>query len=137
MTRLRDQSVAIYREAREYAAERGIIVADTKFEWGVPLDAAGPAEGEAGMPQDVEPMLIDEVLTPDSSRFWPADAYQPGRDQPSFDKQIVRNYLQSLCDAGQWDKTPPGPTLPDRVVDKTMDRYLEVHRRLTDQALHR
>lgn len=137
MTRLRDLSVGIYREAREYAAERGVIVADTKFEWGLPLDAAGPEEGQARLPQDVEPMLIDEVLTPDSSRFWPADAYEPGRDQPSFDKQIVRNYLQELCDAGRWDKTPPGPVLPDGVVDKTMDRYLEVYQRLTDERITR
>jgi phosphoribosylaminoimidazole-succinocarboxamide synthase len=120
MEKLRDRSIAIYAEAREYAASRGIILADTKFEWGVPLDQP-----------DAEPVLCDEVLTPDSSRFWPADAYQPGRDQNSFDKQIVRNYLQGLCDNGQWDKTPPGPTLPDDIVDKTMRRYRECYELLT------
>lgn len=137
MTRLRELSMMIYREARDYAAERGVIVADTKFEWGLPLDAAGAGEGELDLPQGVEPMLIDEALTPDSSRFWPADAYQPGRDQASFDKQIVRNYLEGLCERGQWDKTPPGPVLPDEVVDRTMDRYLEVYQRLTGETLER
>ncbi len=99
MTKLRDFSLAIYSMAREYAAGKGIIIADTKFEFGLPLKAAqGP----------VVPILIDEVLTPDSSRFWPADQYKPqGQDQPSFDKQYVRNYLQELVDQGKWDKTPP------------------------------
>jgi phosphoribosylaminoimidazole-succinocarboxamide synthase len=122
MDKLRDLSVMIYSEARDYAAERGIILADTKFEFGIPEDGQ-------------EPILIDEVLTPDSSRFWPADEYEPGRDQNSFDKQIVRNYLQGLCDRGQWDKSPPGPTLPDEVVQRTIGRYLQAYRMLTGQAL--
>lgn len=120
MTTLRDRSLSIYNEARDYAAERGIILADTKFEWGIPLDSDSD-----------DPILIDEVLTPDSSRFWPADAYEPGRDQASFDKQIVRNYLQELVDRGEWDKTPPGPALPDPIVEKTMARYHEIVARLT------
>jgi len=111
---LRDRSVAIYREAAEYARQRGVIIADTKFEW-------GRTNGDL--------ILIDEVLTPDSSRFWPADEYQPGRDQPSFDKQYVRNYLETL----DWDKTPPGPQLPDDVVAGTSKRYIEAYERITGQ----
>jgi phosphoribosylaminoimidazole-succinocarboxamide synthase len=122
MTRLRDQSLAIYAEARDYAAERGIILADTKFEWGLPEDSD-------------RPILIDEVLTPDSSRFWPADEYEAGRDQNSFDKQIVRNYLQELCDRGQWDKTAPGPTLPPEVVERTMRRYREAYEMLSGESI--
>ncbi len=136
MTKLRDLSMMIYAEARDYAAQRGIILADTKFEWGLPVEAMGGAgEGEANLPQTIEPILIDEVLTPDSSRFWPADEYAPGRDQNSFDKQIVRNYLQQLVDADQWDKTPPGPALPDEIVDKTMRRYLQAYEMLTGEKL--
>ncbi len=122
MTKLRDLSLMIYAEGRDYAAERGIILADTKFEWGLPDDSE-------------EPILIDEVLTPDSSRFWPADEYEPGRDQNSFDKQIVRNYLQELCDGGEWDKTPPGPMLPPQVVERTMRRYREAYAQLTGHAI--
>jgi len=121
MTTLRDLSIAIYREARDYAAERGVILADTKLEWGLPPEANDPSP----------PVLCDEILTPDSSRFWPADRYEPGRDQPSFDKQIVRNYLQDLCDRGEWDKTPPGPTLPDDIVTKTLAEYQRAYRLLT------
>jgi phosphoribosylaminoimidazole-succinocarboxamide synthase len=126
VTALRDLSIAIYAMARDYAAARGIIIADTKFEFGLPTDAdsASPA-----------PILIDEVLTPDSSRFWPADQYQPGADQPSFDKQFVRNYLQGLVDEGRWDKTPPGPTLPDDVVNQTLAKYLDAYRLLTGREL--
>ncbi len=127
---LRDLSLSIYQMAHDYAAGRGIILADTKFEFGLPLDI--DAEN---INSDIKPMLIDEVLTPDSSRFWPADQYQPGRDQPSFDKQYVRNYLQDLADQGKWRKTPPGPTLPDEVVRNTLDKYLDAHRRLTGQTL--
>ena len=123
MTKLRDLSVDLYTTARDYAAERGIIIADTKFEFGV------PAAGEA------EPILIDEVLTPDSSRFWPADDYEPGRDQDSFDKQYVRNYLQGLCDAGQWDKAPPGPTLPDEIVRNTLAKYQQAYEMLVGQTV--
>jgi len=109
---LRDRSLEIYRKAAEYARERGIIIADTKFEWGRADDRI---------------ILVDEVLTPDSSRFWPADGYEPGRDQPSFDKQFVRNYLDTL----DWDKTPPGPDLPDDIVAKTRAKYVEAYERLT------
>ncbi|HSW45101.1 MAG TPA: phosphoribosylaminoimidazolesuccinocarboxamide synthase [Phycisphaerae bacterium] len=114
---LRDRSIAIYREAADYARQRGVIMADTKFEW-------GQVDGEL--------ILIDEVLTPDSSRFWPADEYEPGRDQPSYDKQFVRNYLETL----DWDKTPPGPQLPDDVVAGTSRRYIEAYERLTGRKFH-
>lgn len=97
MALLRDRSISLYEKAAEYARSRGIIIADTKFEWGL---------------RDGEYLLIDEVLTPDSSRFWPADVYEPGRDQDSFDKQYVRNYLTTLVEAGKWNKTPPRS--PDR-----------------------
>lgn len=122
MVWLRDTTLNLYRKARDYALERGIILADTKFEFG-------------RLPGRDAPLLIDEIFTPDSSRFWPADAWQPGGEQPSFDKQIVRNYLETLVSAGEWDKTPPGPTLPDEVVEKTMARYLEAYQRLTGSRL--
>ena len=124
MNQLRDFSLKIYTEGRAFAEQQGIILADTKFEFGL------PADGSSG------PVLIDEILTPDSSRFWPADEYEAGRDQNSFDKQIVRNYLQELVDAGQWDKTPPGPTLPDAVVEKTINRYKEAYQLLTDSPIN-
>ena len=111
--KLRDITLRIYREAADYARERGIIIADTKFEFG--LDKDGTLH------------LIDEVLTPDSSRFWPADTYQPGISPPSFDKQIVRDYLETL----DWDKKAPGPWLPDEVVEKTAANYLKAQRLLT------
>ncbi len=119
---LRDTTLDLYCQARDYALERGIILADTKFEFG-------------RLPGHHAPLLIDEVFTPDSSRFWPADEWQPGGEQASFDKQIVRNYLETLVSAGTWDKTPPGPTLPDDVVEKTMGRYLEAYERLTGSTL--
>jgi phosphoribosylaminoimidazole-succinocarboxamide synthase len=122
MNRLRDVSVEIYCRAAEYARERGIILADTKFEFGFALDAKGNETDEI--------ILIDEVLTPDSSRFWPAEDYEVGRDQDSFDKQYVRNHLEGLVQSGHWDKTPPGPTIPDDVVVNTLARYREAHRRL-------
>ena len=122
MNRLRDVSVEIYRRGAAYARERGIILADTKFEFGYAIDASGNPTDEI--------MLIDEVLTPDSSRFWPAEDYEIGRDQDSFDKQFVRNYLEGLVGAGEWDKTPPGPALPDEIVMATLERYREAHRRL-------
>ena len=112
----RDLSLKIYRSAREYARQRGIIIADTKFEFGM-------FEGKL--------ILIDEVLTPDSSRFWPADQYQPGHGQPSFDKQFVRDYLETLT----WDKTPPAPALPDEVVTRTTEKYLEAYEKLTGRKL--
>jgi len=111
MTLLRDRSLDLYRRAAEYARGRGIIIADTKFEWGE---------------RNGQHLLIDEVLTPDSSRFWPADKYEPGRDQESFDKQFVRNYLTGLVKAGKWNKTPPGPELPPDIVAGTASRYSEV-----------
>jgi len=109
---LRSRSIALYQRASEYAATRGIIISDTKFEW-------GRCDGEL--------TLIDEVLTPDSSRFWPADSYRPGSSPFSFDKQYVRDWL----DASGWDHRPPGPALPPEVVEKTAQRYLEACRRLT------
>jgi phosphoribosylaminoimidazole-succinocarboxamide synthase len=115
-TQARDLSLMIYKAGRDYARQRGIIIADTKFEFGL-------FEGKL--------ILIDEVLTPDSSRFWPADQYAPGRGQPSFDKQFVRDYLETLA----WDKTPPGPTLPEDVVAKTSAKYLEAYERLTGKKL--
>lgn len=124
MERLREMSIAIYVAASAYALERGIIIADTKFEFGVPIDDAGGDES-AG------PILIDEALTPDSSRFWPADGYEPGRAQASYDKQFVREHLERLVAAGAWDKTAPGPELPASVVEGTIARYREACARLT------
>ena len=120
MSLLRDRSIDLYKRAAEYAKSKGIIIADTKFEWGS---------------RDGEYLLIDEVLTPDSSRFWPADAYEPGRDQDSFDKQYVRNYLTTLVDAGKWNKTPPGPELPPEVVANTAAKYREAVERLIGKTL--
>ena len=125
MATLRDLTLEIYRLGHAHAAERGIVLADTKFEFGLPLD-----EGEGA-----EPILIDEALTPDSSRFWPADDYEPGRDQKSFDKQYVRNHLQKLVDEGQWNKEAPGPVLPDEVVAHTSESYHEAYQFLTGRAL--
>jgi len=115
MTQLRDRSIALYTRAREYAAGRGILVADTKFEWG--RDADGKL------------ILIDECLTPDSSRFWPADQYKPGKPQPSFDKQFVRDYLDKI----KFDRTPPAPPLPTEIVQATRDKYVEAYTLLTDR----
>lgn len=114
---LRDTSLRLYTEAHDYARERNIIIADTKFEFG--LDKNG------------ELLLVDEVLTPDSSRFWPADEYEPGRSQPSFDKQFVRDYLETL----DWDKKPPAPAIPAEVASATTARYLEAYRLLTGKEL--
>ncbi len=114
--RIRDLSLRLYRQARAYARQRGILIADTKFEF-------GEAEGQL--------LLIDEVLTPDSSRFWPADQYQPGRSQRSFDKQFVRDYLETI----DWNKTPPAPALPADVVQRTQAKYLEAFQRLTGREL--
>ena len=118
MTRLRDWSLDLYDMGRDHAEACGLILADTKFEFGHALDDGGL-------------MLVDEVLTPDSSRFWPAEDYRPGHEQPSFDKQYVRDYLQGLVDAGQWDKTDPGPPLPEEVVRRTLERYQHAEQRLT------
>ena len=112
--KVRDASLALYAFAADYARERGIIIADTKFEFGL---------------LDGELILIDEALTPDSSRFWPADGYEPGRAQPSYDKQFVRDYLESIG----WNKEPPAPQLPAEVVARTAAKYREAYERLTGQ----
>ncbi len=109
---VRDITIRIYERARDYAMNRGIIIADTKFEFGIFND---------------EIILIDEVLTPDSSRFWPVSSYRKGQSPPSFDKQFVRDYLEGL----DWDKTPPAPALPSRIVSKTREKYLEAYRMIT------
>ena len=114
-TRARDLSLAVYRRGAEWAAERGIIIADTKFELGL---------------VDGELVLCDEVMTPDSSRFWPVDEWKPGATPPSFDKQPVRDYLETL----DWDKNPPPPPLPPEVVTTTSARYIEAYERITDRA---
>jgi len=111
---LRDRSIEVFKKASDYAESKGIILADTKFEW-------GRIDGRI--------ILIDEVLTPDSSRFWPADKYQPGRNQESFDKQFVRNYLESI----NFDKSGPGVELPENIVAKTSEKYIEAYERLTDR----
>ena len=113
---VRTLSLAIYTRARDYAMGRGIIICDTKFEFGL---------------NGNDLLLIDEVLTPDSSRFWPAESYQPGKPQPSFDKQFVRDYLETLT----WDKNPPGPELPAEIATATSERYLEAYSRLTGEQL--
>lgn len=110
------KSMEIYAKASEYAAHRGIIIADTKFEFGM---------------HNHEVILIDEALTPDSSRFWPQDKYAPGKPQPSFDKQFVRDYLETL----EWDKTPPAPKLPEEIIEKTSIKYLEAYKRITGKGL--
>jgi phosphoribosylaminoimidazole-succinocarboxamide synthase len=115
--KIRDTALALYRKAAAYALEKGIIIADTKFEFGI-------HEGEL--------ILIDEVLTPDSSRFWPRDEWAAGRNPPSFDKQYLRDWLENDC---RWDKKPPAPALPDPVVAATRQRYLEAVRALTGKAL--
>jgi phosphoribosylaminoimidazole-succinocarboxamide synthase len=120
VTRLRDLTLALYLRGAQHAEEVGIIVADTKFEFG--LDTRG---GQQRL------LLIDEALTPDSSRFWPADAYTPGRPQPSFDKQFVRDYLEQI----RWNKQPPVPSLPEDVVARTRAKYLEAFERLTGRPL--
>jgi len=119
MTQLRDISVRLYERGAAHAEARGIIVADTKFEFGL-------VDGDPG-----RILLIDEMLTPDSSRFWPIDGYEPGHGQPSFDKQFVRDYLEQIT----WNKQPPVPSLPDDVIERTRAKYLEAFRRLTAREL--
>ena len=116
-TSLRNISLSLYNNARDYARNRGIIIADTKFEFG---------RDESG-----EIILVDEVLTPDSSRFWPLEAYVPGKSQPSFDKQFVRDYLETLS----WDKKPPAPAIPSQIADATTGRYLEAYKLITGKDL--
>ena len=113
---IRDKSIALYKKAAEYADTKGIIIADTKFEFGI---------------YNNNIILIDEVLTPDSSRFWPKDLYRPGGSPPSFDKQFLRDYLETL----DWDKNPPGPVLPNEVISKTKDKYLEALKRLAGKGI--
>lgn len=115
--KVRDLTIAVYTAARNFARTKGIIIADTKFEFGE-------------MP-DGSIILIDEVLTPDSSRFWPADQYQPGKGQPSFDKQFVRDYLETLT----WNKQPPGPNLPAEIIEKTRAKYLEAYQKIVSKPL--
>ena len=122
MERLRALTLSIYGAAAEYARARGVILADTKFEFGFALDAQGRVTDEL--------ILVDEVLTPDSSRYWPADDYAPGREQASFDKQFVRNHLLELVARGAWNKEAPGPELPAPVIDATLARYEEALARL-------
>ena len=114
--KLKELSIAIYKKASQYAETKGIIIADTKFEFGM---------------YDKKIILIDEVLTPDSSRFWPKDQYKPGGAQPSFDKQFVRDYLETLT----WDKTPPGPELPDDIVQKTRQKYLQAFTMISGKSI--
>lgn len=121
VTRLKQLTLEIYRRGCEHAESKGIIIADTKFEFGL-VGAGDPA-------RDV--VLIDEVLTPDSSRFWPKDQFKPGQGQPSFDKQYVRDYLEEI----RWNKQPPVPPLPDTVVQKTREKYVEAFRRLSGREL--
>ena len=119
---LRDRSLSLYAEGLDHAAARGVILADTKFEFGRSL-------------KDGEILLIDEVLTPDSSRFWDAAEWSPGGPQPSFDKQPVRDFLETERRAGRWDGEPPLPPLPDAAVEATTERYLEAYRRITGHSL--
>ncbi len=122
MRHLREMSLAIYRAAHEYSAGRGLFLADTKFEFGMPEGARGEAASE--------PILVDEALTPDSSRYWDASAWNPGGEQVSFDKQFLREFLNRLVDQGRWNKQPPGPDLPADVVEGTLARYRAVRDRL-------
>ena len=114
--KLKELTLALYARASEYADSRGIIIADTKFEFGV---------------KDGQVILVDEALTPDSSRFWPKDTYEPGRSQQSFDKQYLRDYLETL----DWNKQPPGPELPEIVVAQTSEKYIEAYRLLTGRSI--
>lgn len=114
--RLKELTLEVYRQAADFALSRGIIIADTKLEFGV---------------KDGQVMLVDEVLTPDSSRFWPFESYEPGRGQQSFDKQYLRDYLETV----DWDKQPPPPTIPEEVVARTREKYLEAYRLLTGESI--
>jgi len=114
--KLKNISIEIYKRARDYALQKGIIIADTKFEFGI---------------YNNQVIIIDEALTPDSSRFWPLESYRPGQSQPSFDKQFVRDYLETL----DWNKTPPAPSLPMEIIAKTTEKYLDAYRKLTGKEL--
>ena len=114
---LKDLTLKLYQFAADYADKRGIIIADTKFEFGY---------------HDNKLLIADEMLTPDSSRFWPGDCYEPGKSQPSFDKQFVRDYLESI----HWSKEPPVPELPGDIIQRTRKKYLEIYKILTGEELH-
>lgn len=116
--KLSEVSLAVYKKAHEYALTKGIIIADTKFEF--------------GLTNDGKLIIVDEVLTPDSSRFWPKDKYNPGHGQPSYDKQFVRDYLESI----KWDKQPPVPELPKEIIGKTSEKYLEAYKHITGKGLN-
>ena len=124
--KLKNISIALYEEASRYAESKGIIIADTKFEFGTIGDESRPCAQERD-----EIILIDEVLTPDSSRFWPKDSYVPGKSQPSFDKQYVRDYLETL----DWNKKSPGPELPEEIVKKTTQKYIHALKMITGKEL--
>ena len=126
LNRVRDLTLRLYVEGTAYAESCGIIIADTKFEFG--LLPAGDGDRR---PAEERVILIDEMLTPDSSRFWPRDGYKPGGAQPSFDKQFVRDYLERI----RWNKQPPVPSLPDDVVARTREKYVEAYQRLTGRPL--
>jgi phosphoribosylaminoimidazole-succinocarboxamide synthase len=126
LARARDLTLRLYSAGAAHAESCGIIVADTKFEFGI-----APAAENDDRPAEERLILIDEALTPDSSRFWPRDGYQPGGSQPSFDKQFVRDYLERI----KWNKQPPVPALPEEVIEKTREKYLEAFRRLTEREL--
>lgn len=113
---LKEKSLKVYLKASDYAGERGIIICDTKFEWGITKDG--------------KTILIDEALTPDSSRFWPREDYEPGKPQHSYDKQFIRDYLESI----HWDKKPPAPTLPPDIIQKTSEKYLNAYKALTGKS---
>ncbi|HWW86551.1 MAG TPA: phosphoribosylaminoimidazolesuccinocarboxamide synthase, partial [Vicinamibacterales bacterium] len=125
--RVRDLTLRLYEAGASHAESRGIIVADTKFEFGLLPAPGGDRDGK----REDRMLLIDEVLTPDSSRFWPKDQYRPGGPQPSFDKQFVRDYLEQI----RWNKQPPVPSLPPDVVEKTRQKYVDAFHRLTEQEL--
>ena len=131
---IRDRTLQLYRYGAAIAARRGVILADTKFEFGLPMTGVGTRTEpiEAELPQD-DMILIDEVMTPDSSRFWDAAAYEPGRAQASFDKQYVRDWLETQS----WDKTAPGPELPPEVIEGTRARYVEAYERITGASFQR
>jgi phosphoribosylaminoimidazole-succinocarboxamide synthase len=129
----------VYEAGRTIAAARGIIIADTKFEFGRINGSVIPQHRDTDkfeISQHAQVILVDEVLTPDSSRFWPADQYQPGRPQPSFDKQPLRDYLEREKVAGRWDGNYPPPRLPSQVIDETSSRYLDIFARLTGSQLN-
>jgi phosphoribosylaminoimidazole-succinocarboxamide synthase len=134
VSRLKQLTLEIYRRGVAHAESKGIIIADTKFEFGLapasPNSSRRSAEGAKADGSDI--VLIDEVLTPDSSRFWPRDQYEPGHGQPSFDKQYVRDYLEAI----KWNKQPPVPSLPDDVIRRTREKYVEAYRLLTGTELH-